>query len=219
MKGLNLEIEKKIWRKKYLVIGIDEVGRGSLAGPLTIASVCYQPTINQQVDKERFLIKDSKKISPKKREKLAFWIKKQALIFSIKNISPKTIDRKGVVFAFEKGVLSVVKKIIKKINRQKFVVLIDGFLVKKINSVFKNKLIFQQALVNGDNRCFSIASASIIAKVYRDQLMIRLSKKYPNYHFDKNKGYGTKEHFKALKIFGLTKIHRRRYLKKFLASL
>lgn len=216
MMRLNLAIEKKIWKKNYLVVGIDEVGRGSLAGPLTIASICYSPTISLSSDKERFFIRDSKKTSPKKREELALWIKKNCLFFSLVNISQTIIDKYGIVYAFEKGVEAVIKKTIKKTNRQKLAVFIDGFLVKKINSIFKNKVVFQQALIKGDDRCFSIASASIVAKVHRDRLMTRLAKKYPHYHLDKNKGYGTKEHFQALRRYGLAKIHRRSYLRKFL---
>lgn len=214
MKPLNLKIEKKFWRKNFLVVGIDEVGRGALAGPLTIAAVCYSPEVLKNSHQERFLINDSKKISSNIRERLARWIKNHCLIFTIKSVSYKTIDKKGIVFAFEKGVREVVKKITQKINHQKLVILIDGFFVKKLDCQFKDKVILQQALINGDGRCFSIASASIIAKVHRDRLMTRLSKKYSIFHFEKNKGYGTKEHFKALKRYGLCQIHRHCYLKR-----
>lgn len=213
MKPLNLQIEKNFWEKEFLVIGVDEVGRGALAGPLTVAAVCFPLKIEKNNDDERFLINDSKKISFQKRKRLAWWIKKHCLAFAISNISHQVIDKKGIVFAFEKGVRKVIKKISQKINHQRLVVLIDGFLVKRLSLDFKNKPIIQQALINGDGRCFSIASSSIIAKVYRDQLMSRLSKKYPQYHFEENKGYGTKEHFKALKRYGLSLIHRRSYLK------
>ncbi len=215
MKGLNLQIEKEYWQKKLLVIGIDEVGRGALAGPLVVAGVCFPPKIIKTRSRERFLINDSKKITPLKREKLAIWIKKNCLFYSIVKVSHQTIDQHGISFAFQKGIKEVLKKIIKKTKREKFVVLVDGYLPKRnINLKIENRLVNQKGIIKGDSVCFSIAASSIIAKVYRDQLMKKLNHRYPAYRWDNNKGYGTKEHREAIKKNGISYVHRKSYLKR-----
>lgn len=214
MKGLNLQIEKQYWQKKLLIIGIDEVGRGALAGPLVVAGVCFSPKIIKTKSRERFLINDSKKISPLKREKLAIWITKNCLFYFIAKVSHQIIDRQGISFAFQKGIREVVKGIIKKSKKERFVILVDGYLPKKIISLkFKDQIVEKKGIIKGDCLCFSIAAASIIAKVYRDQLMRKLHGHYPLYYWDENKGYGTKEHREAIKKNGISKIHRKSYVK------
>ncbi len=214
MKKPNFYFEEKFWRKGYQVIGIDEVGRGALAGPLILAGVCFSKKAKSKL--KDIGINDSKKLTLFKREKLALVIKKESNFFHISKISVRYINKYGIVKAFQKGVREIIKKIKIFVNnhpkqKNKIFVLIDGFYVKYLHGIgLKN----QKAIINGDEKSISIAAASIIAKVYRDNLMKKLSKKYKQYHFEKNKGYGTKEHIEALKKYGKTKIHRDLYLRR-----
>lgn len=209
MKKPNFFYEKKFWLKGYQVLGLDEVGRGSLAGPLVVAAVCFPSQKSKVI--ESLGIKDSKKLSAKKREKLSQTIKKQADRIFISKINVSYINRYGISKAFQNGVRKIVNQM-KKANKKIFI-LIDGFQVKYLRGVgLKN----QKAIIKGDEKSISIAAASIIAKVYRDKLMEKLAKKYPLYHFDKNKGYGTKEHIKALRKYKQSPIHRLLFIRNFL---
>jgi len=209
MKKPNFFYEKKLWQKGYQVFGIDEVGRGSLAGPLVVSAVCFSSQKNKLI--ESLGIKDSKKLSVKKREKLSQIIKKQADQIFIAKINVSYINKYGISKAFQNGVRRLVNQM-KKTNKKIFI-LIDGFHIKHLRGVgLKN----QKAIIKGDEKSISIAAASIIAKVYRDNLMKKLAKKYPLYHFDKNKGYGTKEHIQALKKHKQCPIHRVFFIRNFL---
>jgi ribonuclease HII len=209
MKKPNFFYEKKFWQKGYQVLGLDEVGRGSLAGPLVVAAVCFSSQKSKVI--ESLGIKDSKKLSAKKREKLSQIIKKQADRIFISKINVSYINKYGISKAFQNGVRKIVNQM-KKANKKIFI-LIDGFQVKYLRGVgLKN----QKAIIKGDEKSISIAAASIIAKVYRDKLMEKLAKKYPLYHFDKNKGYGTKEHIKALRKYKQSPIHRLLFIRNFL---
>lgn len=151
----NLKFECAARKAGYsLVVGVDEVGRGALAGPVVAGALPFKKSPLGQVD-------DSKRLSPKQREALAKVIKKHAL-WGIGEAAPRTIDRFGIV--------------------------------------------------KGDQRSISIAAASILAKTYRDRLMIKLGRKYPRFKFAKNKGYGTKGHQKAIKKYGITRWHRKSFL-------
>ena len=209
MKKPNFFYEKKFWQKGYQVLGLDEVGRGSLAGPLVVAAVCFPSQKSKVI--ESLGIKDSKKLSAKKREKLSQTIKKQADRIFISKINVSYINKYGISKAFQNGVRKIVNQM-KKANKKIFI-LIDGFQVKYLRGVgLKN----QKAIIKGDEKSISIAAASIIAKVYRDKLMEKLAKKYPLYHLDKNKGYGTKEHIKALRKYKQSPIHRLLFIRNFL---
>jgi len=209
MKKPNFFYEKKFWQKGYQVLGLDEVGRGSLAGPLVVAAVCFPSQKSKVI--ESLGIKDSKKLSAKKREKLSQTIKKQADRIFISKINVSYINKYGISKAFQNGVRKIVNQM-KKANKKIFI-LIDGFQVKYLRGVgLKN----QKAIIKGDEKSISIAAASIIAKVYRDKLMEKLAKKYPLYHFDKNKGYGTKEHIKALRKYKQSPMHRLLFIRNFL---
>lgn len=211
----NFDFEKKLWEKGYLVIGIDEVGRGALAGPLVVAGVCFNFV---RKDKKRFLsmienlgINDSKKLSAKKREQLAKIIKKKCLAWAATTVSSRFINRHRLSKAFQKGVREVLKKLkITNGNRRAYL-LIDGFYVKYLRGIGLER---QKAIIRGDEKSLSIASASIIAKVFRDKLMTQLAKKHPQYDWEKNKGYGTKDHIQALKNYGKTNLHRDLFLRK-----
>ena len=183
--------EKLLWKRNILrVAGVDEVGRGAFAGPLVAASVILPEKF------KRNGVKDSKLLSPHKREILSKYILENSLAYSISKVNTAFINKYGVGKATHKAFLDCLKKI-------KFdFVLVDGFKIKD----FDTRL--QKPIIHGDNISVSIAAASIIAKVYRDNLMRKLHKKYPQYNFLQNKGYGTKFHREAISKFGLCRIHR-----------
>ncbi len=180
------------------VIGIDEVGRGAFCGPVVSCSILLSQKILD--DKLVLEINDSKKLNTKKRIFLAQFIKKNS-IYSIGKASSTEIDKINILQATN---LSMIRAY-KNLKKPKNFVKIDGLETFKLN----NKTTF---IKNGDQKSISIAAASIIAKTWRDKLMIYYSKIYPMYGWDKNKGYGTDEHRQAIKKYGLTKIHRRSFL-------
>lgn len=200
----SLKEEKALWKKGYkYVVGIDEVGRGAFAGPVVAGAVIFPLDL-------RFLdgVNDSKLLKPRQREFLSQIIKKEAHCFSIAEISVHAINKYGV----GKATQMAFRKAIKLLRVKPDYLLIDAFYVRNMNR--KN----QKAIKKGDQKSVSIAAASIIAKVHRDKIMKKLGAKYPQYKLAKNKGYGTKEHQKALKKFGLSKFHRTSFnLSKFLS--
>ena len=185
----NLKYEKKY--QNEIIIGIDEVGRGPLAGPVVIAGVILE-------NYNLIEITDSKKLSKLKIKKLAYEIINNATYIQIEEVSASEID--------EKGIKNVVKEKMKKILDESPATcgLID---YEKIES---NKIV--ESITKGDFNSMSIGAASIIAKFYRDQLMKNIGKKYPNYHFEQHVGYGTKKHIEAIEKFGpILGIHRFSY--------
>ena len=215
--------EKSFWKRGYYVIGVDEVGRGALAGPLTVGAVCFNNIFLNSVNEiEKLGINDSKKLSAAKREILAKIIKSSALGHATVSINPAIINRVGIVKATQMAIRGSIKKLINKlansvINRQRnsnYFLLLDAFYVKYIKNIgLKNQL----AIVKGDQKSISIAAASIIAKVERDHTMIKLGHKYPIYFWKNNKGYGTKKHIEAIKKFGKSKFHRDLFLRKIIS--
>lgn len=191
--------EKFYWNSGTLhVIGIDEVGRGCFAGPLVVAGVIFQPTSNFEWLSK---IHDSKLLSCKLRETLSPLIQKHCLHFSIATIDVPTINKIGIGKATYMGMRKIVKVLEKKVGNSTVAILVDAFTIPNIK-------LKQKAMIKGDQKSISIAAASIIAKVYRDDLMNKLAKKYIMYGFEKNKGYGTKMHRKAIRSHGLSDIHR-----------
>ena len=211
---MNLRIEKYYWKKGYKkIIGLDEAGRGPLAGPVTAAAVLILlpnkiSLLKNEVFKKILLqARDSKKLSPKKREEIFRLIKKCSLIqFSYAPVSEKVIDKINIEQATFKAMRICLKKLkINPKNSQHCLILVDGNRnIPQINYL-------QKTIIKGDDKVFSIALASIIAKVIRDKKMIILAKKYSNYHFEIHKGYPTKLHRKLLKKYGACKIHRKSY--------
>lgn len=196
-----LQFERALQAKgvKYIA-GVDEVGRGPLAGPVVCAAVIMpleEDTLVIGVD-------DSKKLSEKKREQLAEEIKSRALCYTIIEIDEKTIDEINILEATKLGM----KKAIETLAIPPEIVLTDGNMT--IDTHFP-----QHSVIHGDALSYSIGAASIIAKVYRDNLMDEFAKTYPQYAFDKNKGYGTAAHIQGIKEYGLCPIHRRTFTKKF----
>ena len=183
-------------------VGIDEVGKGSVFGPVFSAVVVL-------TEKNKFILKefgvmDSKKLSPKKRKLLVPKILSLSSDYGIGQSSAREIDKFGIRVATELSMIRALKKLKKKPSE----LIIDGpLLLRPWKGVQKN-------IVSGDSKFTAIASASIIAKVSRDKLMERLEKKYSGYLIFKNKGYGTKEHLALIKKNGITDLHRRSFLKK-----
>ena len=174
-----------------ITAGVDEVGRGCLAGPVVSAAVILKKTVNIK------LLKDSKKISFKKRIEIAEHIK----LHSTYAIGVATVDEILRLNILQAALLSM-KRAIDKLSIYPELVLIDGNFAPKGLSNFKT-------IINGDEKIKSISAASIIAKVFRDQLMIKLSEKFNNYAWERNFGYGTKAHIDGLKKFGVTSHHRK----------
>lgn len=201
-----------LWKKGYdFVVGLDEVGRGCFAGPVVVGGSMFTKNFDIKLI-EKLGINDSKLLKSKKREELA----KEIIKFSnyeISEIEVSTINKIGIGKATELAFKKTIQSFIKKFQNKKIFFLIDGLPIR--NFSFKHK-----AIIKGDQKSISIASASIIAKVYRDKLMTNLNNLYPNYNFKTNKGYGTKNHRDALFKYGLSKIHRTSFnLNKFLPTV
>ncbi len=189
------------------VIGCDEAGRGPGAGPLYTAAVCF---LNPDKNLENILsnLDDSKKLTPKKREELYPLIKENSL-YCVLKIEIETIEKMNILNASLFGMKNCALNIIKNLDPP-IITLIDG------NKDLKDFEYPQKSIIKGDSTSASIAAASILAKVERDNFMKELDKKYPNYGFAKNKGYLTEEHINAIKKFGATKEHRMSFLKNIL---
>lgn len=193
--AVSLSFEKKLQVQGFqFIAGVDEVGRGCLAGPVVAAAVILPERI--KIPK----LDDSKKLSPSLREKVCAEIIKKALAIGIAEIPPQIIDQKNIHYASLLAMLEAVKKL----NPQPNYLLIDGKF--KIKSA-----LLQLAIIKGDGKSASIAAASVVAKVYRDKLMKQWGVKFPLYKFSQHKGYATKLHCQALENFGPCEIHRRSF--------
>ncbi len=177
-----------------IIAGVDEVGRGPLAGPVMAAAVILSP------DAPIEGLKDSKKLSPKRRETLSQQIKQQALAWSVALVDAAEIDSINILQAS----LLAMKIAVEKLTIQPGMVLVDGNQCPKVSMGCR-------AIVGGDASEMSISAASIIAKVARDQLMVELHEEYPQYGFAKHKGYGTADHMRSLREYGPCAIHRRSF--------
>lgn len=194
-----LKFERAVWKKGYrYVCGIDEVGRGPWAGPVVAAAVILDPLKPLPTLKSTPRIRDSKQLSAKAREELAPIIKQNCLAYSISEISVRVINREGIVKASQRAY----RECLRQLKPSADFILMDAFYIKNVSR--KN----QMPLIRGDQKSVSIAAASIIAKVYRDDLMRKLHEKLPHYHFDEHKGYGTRKHMEAIKNHGLCPHHR-----------
>ncbi len=190
--------EKLLWDKGLeLVAGIDEVGRGAFAGPLVTAAVIF-PQNCIFGDSDLHTINDSKVLSPKRRQILSKKIKDAALCYSINEVPLSYINKYGIGRAAQLGFYQSVKSLTSPPD----FCLIDAFFIKRL------KKTVQKPIIKGDSLSISIAAASIIAKVYRDELMEKLHPRVPMYNFAQNKGYGTKFHREQIRIHGLSSFHR-----------
>ena len=202
--GLDLREFDKVVSEHYgAVCGIDEAGRGPIAGAVYAAAVILDP--NNPIEG----LNDSKKLTPKKREGLFPIIKEKALCYCIASASVEEIDGTDILSAD----LLAMKRAFEGLTEKSGIVLVDGDVLPEIkfNGELKN-------LIGGDAKSEAIAAASILAKVERDRYMCEMAEKYPGYGFEKHKGYGTKAHYKALDEHGLSPIHRKTFLKKYLAK-
>ena len=177
-----------------IIAGVDEVGRGSLIGPVYAAAVILNKSINQK------LLKDSKSLSKSKREILSKYIKENA-VWSIGKASVEEIEKINILQAS----LLAMKRAIKNLKKKPTLVLVDG---NKLPEIKNYKL---RSMIKGDEKIASISAASIIAKVTRDKMITNLGKKFKGYHWEQNFGYGTKQHLKAIKNLGITNQHRKTF--------
>ena len=195
------EIEEEYYKKGYsFICGIDEAGRGPLAGPVVVASVI--------LPKDSMIegVNDSKKISEKKREKIYDEIIKEAISYNVGIISQEEIDKINILNATKKGLTESLKKLEIKPD----IILVDA--LQKIDTLG----IQYESIIKGDAKSYSIAAASIIAKVTRDRIMREWDEVYPEYGFASHKGYGTAKHIAAIKQYGICPLHRRSFVKKFI---
>ena len=189
-------IEDKVWSDDptKFIIGSDEVGRGSFAGPICAAAV----KINYSHLEFLTNVKDSKKLSVKKREEIFSIVEENNIEYSFKELANTFIDQFGIKNANEK----VLTESISDLYTGNEIVYVDHFKINEFKSI---------SVIRGEDNCRAIALASIVAKVIRDNLMIKFSEKYPEYSFEKNKGYGTKDHREAISKHGLSNIHRKSF--------
>lgn len=201
-----MEFDAHYRRNTAYVAGVDEVGRGPLAGPVVSAAVVLPE------DFDVFEINDSKKLSDKKRRELDQEIRKKALAYGFGMRDNRRIDEVNILNATKEAIGDAIRAASAMLGEAVGMVLIDAVHLEELEEAG----IPQDSPVKGDFRSASIAAASIIAKVRRDDMMIQFSREYPGYAFEKNKGYGTREHYEGLRAHGLTPIHRRTFLKNFL---
>ena len=189
------EIEKDLHQKGYKYIaGVDEAGKGALAGPVTAAAVIFPEEVNL------LEVNDSKKLTAKERESLYSKIVKQASAVGVGMVSVEKINEMGISTANRLAM----KKAVDNLVIEPDFVLIDCIEVNNLG-------VLSNSIPKGDSRCYCIAAASIIAKITRDRKMVKLSKDYPEYGFKANKGYGTPEHQKAVEKHGYSDIHRKSF--------
>ncbi|MBI2622046.1 ribonuclease HII [Candidatus Microgenomates bacterium] len=240
--------EKSLWRRGYqIVIGVDEVGRGAFAGPVVAAAVAFGAEVGQRffvscncgrgkcraqnhlASPRLVKINDSKVLKANQRRMAAKWIKKNCLAYGVGEVGVRTINKVGIgkatEMAMRKAIASIMYKVssIKykkhntyyKIHNTKSFVLIDAFYIPYIKGIQKAQ---QKPIKKGDQKSISIAAASIIAKVYRDSLMQKLTERYRLYQWGVNKGYGTKLHQQAIIEYGMTSLHRQQFVQTFLTK-
>lgn len=243
----DFSFEKELWQRGIdFVAGIDEVGRGCFAGPVVASAVALSansttksgqvfqfPIFNK--NKKKVIINDSKKLTLGQRENSAEWIKENALTWGVGVGSVALINKRGIKRATDFAFRSALKNAEVRLNRRVEYLLIDAFYIpfvrglpvgRKITyrkGLTKKTVKFygkQLAIKKGDQKSLSIAAASIIAKVYRDKLMVGLSRdlKFKKYGWDENKGYGTLLHRMAIETYGVTKLHRLQFVKKISGS-
>lgn len=187
--------ERRARKKGYrLIAGVDEVGRGPLAGPVVACALIFSPKCRIKG------LDDSKRLSPKKREELYPVIREKALTIGLGRVGERKIDGINIL----KATHLAMKRAISHLGIEPDLLLVDGFKIPGIE-------IPQKAIVRGDEKSASIAAASVIAKVTRDRLMVRYHKRHPEYGFHQHKGYGTKRHIRALRKHGPSWIHRKTF--------
>ncbi len=199
---LDYSYEIQAHEKGYKVVcGIDEAGRGPLAGPVFAAAVILPENYSHPV------LNDSKKLSEKKRDEVYEDIIKDAVAFSVGIATEKEIDEINILNA----TFLAMRRAVEGLSIKPDFAYIDGNQYPKTG-------VAEETIVKGDGKCISVAAASIIAKVSRDRFMLEIAEKYPEYQFEKHKGYGTKLHYEMLGQYGVSEVHRRTFLKKILGE-
>ena len=208
------EIKRLIDLKKYEenlykegiknICGIDEAGRGPLAGPVVVGAVVMPR------DSMLEFVNDSKKVTAKRREKLYEEIKKEAIAYGIGIIPQEEIDKVNILNATKEGLHTALGEVIEKLKTKPGIVIVDA--LREIDTFG----ITYESIIKGDATCYTISCASILAKVTRDRIMEEWDKIYPEYKFAKHKGYGTKEHIEAIKKYGPCPIHRKSFITHFI---
>ena len=208
------EIKRFIDEKKYeenlykegikYICGIDEAGRGPLAGPVVVGAVVMPR------DSMLEFVNDSKKVTAKRREKLYEEIKKEAIAYGIGIIPQEEIDKVNILNATKEGLHTALGEVIEKLKTKPGIVIVDA--LREIDTFG----ITYESIIKGDATCYTISCASILAKVTRDRIMEEWDKIYPEYKFAKHKGYGTKEHIEAIKKYGPCPIHRKSFITHFI---
>jgi ribonuclease HII len=215
-------------KKEYkYVVGVDEVGRGALVGPVVVAALALPRNLKFKIKNLKLPVRDSKKLSPKQREEWFSFVKRQKIPFATASVSPKIIDKINIAnaanLAASRAVLKLLKSltIVRDFSKRGVEIFLDGGLY--LNSKFKSqnsKFQFKsqnfknlkiKTIIKGDEKILAITLSSIVAKVTRDQTMARLHKKYPQYDFINNVGYGTKKHREAIKKYSPSPIHRKSF--------
>ena len=197
----DIELEKSLWNKglKY-VVGIDEAGRGPLAGPVCAGAVMID--INSTLSE---IVRDSKKMTEKKREESFEFIKENSVGWGVCMVSNTVIDKKGIQEAVRIAMWEALKQVEKMIGRKAEYLIVDG---TNVSNLFGYNML---KIKEGDLKHYSISAASILAKVTRDRYMKEIAIKYPEYGFERHVGYGTKAHMEALQKYGPCEIHRRSF--------
>ena len=195
MESPHLEFEKEVWATGGLVCGIDEVGRGCIAGPVVAAAVIFDP--DHQLHPK---VRDSKKMTPKMRAEMFDFIISEAWDFGVGLVPASVVDEIGIVPATKKAMAEAVGMLTEAPDQ----LLIDAVILEDVD-------IPQKSIIKGDNTSYSIAAASIVAKVFRDQVVSGFDNIYPEYGFSGHKGYGAKSHYEAIGKHGLTPEHRRTF--------
>ena len=190
---------------RYVLVGVDEVGRGPIAGPLAVGAFASRKNV---LKKHFWGVRDSKKLSPKQREE---WFRKikdlqrlQLVDFSVTFVSASSVDTIGISKALRRAISSCLSKLV--VSPERTEVLLDGGIKAP------RRFLLQKTIIKGDEKERIIACASIVAKVIRDRRMTRFSKHYPEYGFEVHKGYGTVKHYEALRKYGFCSIHRKSFL-------
>ena len=197
----DLELEKKLWKKGYrIVVGIDEAGRGPLAGPVSAGAVVVENE-NQVVD----IVRDSKKMCERQRNEAFDLIIKKSTAYGVGLVSSQEIDRIGIQDAVLKAMKIALEVVEQKLGKKADYLIVDGTNVSLISNYKMDRI------KAGDLAHYSIAAGSVLAKVTRDRIMYDYAKKYPEYGFEKHVGYGTKMHIEALNRIGPCKIHRKSF--------
>ena len=214
-------------KKKDWIVGVDEVGRGPLAGPVTVCALLVHANQQPTIDNKRPKLKDSKKLMPSQREEWFAWIKREKkegrIYYSVVSIQPKTVDRINVTASANRAAGRAIRNVLEKsgVNPKQVRIRLDGGIYPSLKTsaeggpAFGGEIHSTKTVIKGDEKIPAISLASIVAKVTRDRYMVRLAKRFPKYGFEKHKGYGTRMHRVRIKKHGISPHHRLTFLKKY----